>query len=306
MKSYIILISLFIVSTVINGQNKIALGNFDISPDDKQIIFSYRINDISAIYTINTDGTNLKKIIESDGTYFYISPKYSLDGSRFIYLRYGKDSNNGSIILANINGKDDVQLTNGDHIITEAIFSKGGDSIYFIRANEYDSYSPIGVKAPHDMDIYCMSLKDKKTVKVSNLKSYEISSISDYDNKYILLRFEGYKNGGLYFLDKKDGKLKDRIVPANNPRKLAEVYYIPNYSEKYNTMVFIAPYEIFEMNMTDKIAKSVFFNKGRHTINNLSIFKNSKEILFTTNDDRNLHIINYDGSNLREIKIVIN
>jgi Tol biopolymer transport system component len=304
MKSiYLLIATLFIIQTNASCQSNKSLRNFDISPDDKQIVFAYVKNHTSAVYTINVDGSNIKKIIGSNGDIFFESPKYSKDGKKFIYLLYKKDSNNGSINLTDIDGHNNEKLTDDNHIITEATFSRDGESVYFCQANEYAAYSPIGVKAPHNMDIYRIGIKDKKIVKVSNLKSYQISSISDQDDNYILMRNEAGSNGGMGLLTKGNVTEFKRMVPINDPRKLAEIYYMPTYSERFKMLVFIAPYEIFVMKLQDKIAKSVFFNKGRHDINNLCIFKNEKKILFSTGDDANLHTINFDGTGLSIISI---
>lgn len=302
---YLLILSLLSVNVNGNCQIRESLGNFDISPSGEQVIFSYIRNNNSTVYTINTDGSNLKKIIESNGEYFFVSPKYSKDGQKFIYILYKKDSNNGSINMVDIDGRNVEKLTDDNQIITEATFSRDGESIYFCKANEYAAHSPIGVQAPHSLDIYSIGLKDRKITKVSNLKSYGISSISDLDDKFIMMHLDAGPDGGLVLLEKENGKKLTRITPVNNPRKLAQVYYIPTYSERFKMIVFIAPYEIFVMSIQDKVAKSVFFNKGRHTINNLCVFKEEKKILFSTGDDFNLHTVNFDGSDLREIPINI-
>ena len=298
-----LLLVLIVIQSNVKGQKTKSLGNFDISPDDKQIIFSYLKNNVSAVYTINTDGSNLKKIISSNGDSFFVSPKYSKDGKKFMCILYKKNSYNGSLIISDIDGSNTDKLTDDDQIITEATFSRDGESIYFCKANEYAAYSPIGVKAPHGIDIYCIALKDKKINKVSNLKAYGISSISDLNDKYIMMRLEAGPDGGMGLLTKENGTEFKRMVPANNPRKLADIYYIPTYSEKFNMLIFIAPYEIYAMNLKDIVAHSVFFNNGGHDINNLSIFKNETKILFTTGDDFNLHTVNFDGTYLKIISI---
>ncbi|HEY9122931.1 MAG TPA: hypothetical protein VIO15_01235 [Bacteroidales bacterium] len=304
MRTFFIIISvLSIMNIKVKCQTNESLGNFDISSDDKQIIFSYVKNNISTVYTINSDGSNLKKIISSNGDSFFVSPKYSKDGRKFLYILYKKDSNNGSLNICDIDGRNNEKLTDDKHIITEAVYSRDGESIYFCQANEYAAYSPIGVKAPHDLDIYLLALKDKRITKVSNVKAYGISSISDLDDKYIVMRLEAGPDGGMGLLTKENGTEFRRIVPANNPRKLANVYYMPTYSGKFNMLIFIAPYEIYAMNLKDKIAQSVFFNKGGHTVNNLCVFKNEKKILFTTGDDFNLHSVNFDGTELRVIPL---
>lgn len=277
-----------------------SLRNFDISPDDKQIIFSYVKDSSSAIYTMNLDGSNLKRIVGSKD-YFLENPRYSKDGKQFIYLSFKKGALNSSINRYDLNGGYDEKLTVDNQIITEAIYSRDGESIYFIKANEYAAYSPLARKAPHDMDIYSVSLKDKEIQRLSTLKSYRMMCISDFDDNCILMRNEIGKNDGMGFLSKKDGTVFERIVPANNPGKQAEIYGDPTYSERFKILVFTAPYEIFSMNLKDKVAQSVFLNKGGADIAHIGIFNHEKKILFSLRDGLNLYKINFDGTDRQVI-----
>lgn len=273
---------------------------FDISADDKQIIFTYEKDSVSTIYVMNSDGSDLKKITSSKD-YFLENPKYSKDGKQFIYLSFKRGTLNSSINRCNIDGSSNEKLTADDNIITEATYSRDGESILYCKANEYASYSPLGHKAPHDMDIYSISLKDKKIKRLSNLKSYEITSISDFDDNYILMRDINGKNDGMGFLSKNNGIGFERLVPANDPRKLADIYGDPIYTQRFKILVFTAPNEIFIMNLQDKIAKSVFLNKGGVHIYHVSIFNNEQKILFSLRDDRALYEVNFDGTDLHTI-----
>lgn len=295
----IILIGLIITSNAWCKSNE-SIRKFDISPDDKQIIFTYEKDNVSAIYTMNSDGSGLKKILGSKDC-FLENPRYSKDGKQFIYLSFKRGALNSSINRCNIDGSNNEKLTADNHIITEATYSRDGESILFCQANEYAAYSPIGVKAPHDMDIYSLGLKDKKIKRWSNLKSYRMMSIFDFDENYILLRNEIGKNDGMGFLSKKNGTIFKRLVPVNDPRKLADIYYTPIYSERFKVLVFTAPYEIFIMNLQDKMAKSVLFNKAGADIDHICIFNNEKKILFSLRNGLNLYKVNFDGSNRQAI-----
>jgi len=54
------------------------------SPNSKQILFGHGGN----IYTVNADGTNLKKIIESDETYWYAWARWSPNGQNILFDKY--------------------------------------------------------------------------------------------------------------------------------------------------------------------------------------------------------------------------
>lgn len=303
---YFLIAFLFLFVNCTNSQKnrKIqSLGNFDIASDDSQIIFSYIKDNLSYVYKIDADGKNLVKVLSPEGDKLYISPKFSNDRLKILYIQRDRVTKKGAIFMCDISGKNKQQLSAGMNIITEAVFSRDGNSIFFCMANEYAAYSPIGVKAPHGTDIYNLRLIDNEISKISNLNAYDINSISELNDKSIMMRFEASKNAGIVLLSKDSGNIVNRIVPVNNPRKLPDIYYMPTFSEKFQTLVFTAPYEIFIMDINDKIAKTVFFNKGGHDINNLGIFKYERKILYTSNDDLNLHVVNYDGTGRRAIPI---
>ena len=181
-KHYIIslIMAIMLVSSC-KGQNTETegLGSYDISANDKQIVFSYSKNGVSSIYVVNNDGTNLKMIISSKGGDNFYNPKYSLDGKKLAFILNKKGSINSTLCLSNADGSNILYVTDDKQIITEATFSLNGEIIYFCKANVYEKYSPIGRKDAHDFDIYSVSLKDKRITKVSNLKSYGLSNVSD-------------------------------------------------------------------------------------------------------------------------------
>ncbi len=303
-------ISLILVIMLIpscKGQNveKEGLGSFDLSANDKQIVFSFLKNGVSSLYLINSDGTNLKKIINLKGENNFYNPKYSPDGKRIVFILSRHGCINSTLCISNSDGSGILYLTDDKHIITEATFSLNGEIIYFCKANVYEKYSPIGRKDAHDFDIYALSIKDKKISKLSNLKSYGLSNISELDNKYILIHIESGPDGGMYLYSKEKAIKERRLVPVNNPRQDASIYYTPIYSDCLNIIGFTAPYEIYIMSLKDNNAKLVFSNKGSNDISNIAFFKNQKKILFSKVGISDLFSINIDGTGIQTIPIII-
>lgn len=288
-----------------NAENE-GLGSFDISANDKQVVLSYSKSGVSSLYVINNDGANLKMIIGSKGgDDNYYSPKYSPDGKRIVFIRNKKSSINSTLCISNADGSDMLNLTDDKQIITEATFSLNGEIIYFCKANVYEKYSPIGRKDAHDFDIYSVSLKDKRITKVSNLKSYGLSNISELDDIYMLIHLEAGPDGGMYLYAKDNATEPKRIVPVNNPRQDASLYYTPIYSDSLKTIGFTAPYEVYIMSLKDKKAKLVISNKGSNDLSNIAFFKNQKKMLFSKVGGNDLFSINIDGTGLRTIPITI-
>jgi Tol biopolymer transport system component len=289
------------------GQNTESegLGSYDISANDKQIVFSYSKNGVSSIYVINNDGTNLKKLIGSNNGDNFYNPKYSPDGKMLAFVLNKKGSINSTLCLSNTDGSGILYLTDDMQIITEATFSLNGEHIYYCKANVYEKYSSIGRKDAHDFDIYSVHIKDKKTTKISNLKSYGLSNISDLDDSYMLIHLEAGPDGGMYLYAKDNATEPKRIIPINNPRQDASLYYTPIYSDTLKTIGFTAPYEIYIMNLKEKKAKLVFSNKGSNDLSNIAFYKNQKKILFSKVGSSDLFSINIDGTGLRTIPINI-
>lgn len=281
------------------------LGSFDISAKDEQIVFSYSKDGVSSIYVIDSDGSNLKMIIGSDDGDSYYNPKYSPDGKKLVFVLNEKGSFNSSLCLSNADGSNLQYLTDDKQIVTEATFSKNGELIYFCKANSYEKYSPIGRKDAHDFDIYSFNLKDKKVSRVSNLKSYGLSNVSDLDDTYLLFHLGAGLDGGMYLYPKDSSVRPKRLIPINNPRQDASLYYTPIYSESFEIIGFTAPYEIYMMSLKDKKAQLVFSNKGSINISNIAFFNNHEKMLFSKVGSSDLFTINLDGTGMQTIPIII-
>lgn len=56
------------------------IGFFDVSKDDKLIVFSIYANNEISIYQVDTNGNNLKKIVPASVDSNYFNPKFNKDG----------------------------------------------------------------------------------------------------------------------------------------------------------------------------------------------------------------------------------
>jgi Tol biopolymer transport system component len=281
------------------------LGSFDIASNDKQIVFSYSKNNVTSLYVSNIDGKNVNLLIGSSDGISYFNPKYSPDSKKIIFIANKKGSINSTLCIANSNGSDIINLTDDSQIITEAAFSNSGESIYFCKADEYAKYSPIGVKDFHGIDIYSLSIVDKKVAKLSNLNSYELGNIAEVDSNHLLFRLESGSESGIYLYTKDNSTLPQIIIPINNPRKDATFYYSPIYSDSLKLMAFTAPYELYVMDLKNKIANLVSSHVGKCDFGNIAFFKTQKKIMFSYVCSPDLFSINADGTELKTIPLII-
>jgi Tol biopolymer transport system component len=303
----ILTFSLFGLAT---GQNSplraslpIEINYFDISPDDKHIVFSAKENG-SSIYIANIDGTSPKNIIAATNDTAYYFPKYSPDGKKIVFIKSRRGSETGSLCIARSDGSRIQQLTDNEHLITEAIFSLDGKSIYFCMANVYKKYSPIGRTAPHDLDIYAININSGQIDKVSQLKLYSLSGISELDSINMLV--SSYSPEWEMYTFSKMGGTLNRLGPSNEIGEANNLLSDPVYSRYSKSIVFRAINRLYVMNKDDKIAKRIFWNEHGSQLWQTCPYNKSNRIMFTILNDSFLYSIKNDGTDIKKIAITIN
>ncbi len=112
----------------IDGTNKQKISNLNekylsgsfLSPDGSKVIFAqhrWGNSYYQDIFIINSDGSNLEKIMEGD------SPSFSPDGSKILFCRYNR------IYTSNLDGSDEQVLGNGHY----PSFSADGTKIIYLE-----------------------------------------------------------------------------------------------------------------------------------------------------------------------------
>ncbi len=107
-----------------DGSNPIGRPCF--SPDGEIIYFTADEDDLYSIYSVNVDGSGLRKLGEGQ------DPCVSPDGSKIVYCVYG---NNPAVWIMNSNGSQAKKLTDG----TRPAFSPDGKTIAYLSTplNEF-------------------------------------------------------------------------------------------------------------------------------------------------------------------------
>jgi hypothetical protein len=299
-----ILIFLMLISSSCNSENisRDAIGGFDISKDDQFVLFSYTKQGVSSIYKMPIGGGEANLLIGSNEGLSYVNPKYSPDGNKIVFIGYEKgDANNSSLYLANSDGTSIVSLTSGTGIITEAIFTTN-ETVIFLKANEYEKYSPIGVKDAHDFDIYSIHLPSKEISRLSNINAYGINHISVVDSNRILLRLEEGPNGGIYLFSRSEPETSRRLPFKDSPLKDESMYYNPVYSQEYNVLAFTAPYKLYKMNLESKEIELVYDATGTRNLDEIAFFNTQPRLLFTQQGLPVFYSISLDGEDLQKIE----
>lgn len=279
------------------------IENFDISPDGRQIVFSFLSNGMTSLHTVSADGGDGKAILKSD-EFSYTNPRYAPDGRSILFIGYDpKKVTNSSIFSSKADGGMVKQLTKGNEIITEAIFSGRGDSlIYYCKANEYQKHSPLGITNAHNFDIYSINTKNNQVTKLSNLDAYGVSSISEVQNDFMLFHIGAGEESGIYTFEIGNPIRLKKISPTNKPRR-DEQYGHPAFDSFHNVLIFTAPYQLYKMNLTENIA-TLIFDSGDSNIQIIRLLESRQKILFKKEVGKNmLELIDYTGGNLKKIRI---
>lgn len=301
-----LLISIFLTLQFIgctsNAEQNNALGTFDISPDDKVFLFSYFENDVSSIYESDANGDAKVILSDTKTKASFICPKYSPDGETIAFIKFEHGKNASNVFLLNKELNSIKQLTNTNFIITEIAFSSDGKRLFYIQAQEYGSYSPIGRKAPHKVDIYSLDLTSLQTTRITNLQSYGIDKVSEIKKDHLVFRAEDNEGGGIYMLSiTKPDSLKT-MKPQNDPREDVGLYYDPTFNPALGKMAFTAPYEIYTMSIETSLAERIY--RSNSHISNLVFFHHSPKLAFILDGENQITVIGIDGTGLGKINLI--
>ncbi|WP_221390854.1 hypothetical protein [Dyadobacter sp. NIV53] len=279
------------------------LGNFDISPDSKTIVFSYYKEGKSSIYRSDIDGYNVRLLVENDDSSF-INPSFSPKGDRIMFVAHKMGDLSGLLSILDIQKRQRQSFLIGSGILTEAIFLSE-DKVIFCSAKEYSKGSPVASKDVHSFDLYYLKLQKKIITKVTDLNSYGINRLAKLDSSKILMRINGNEaESGIYCLSLDKSNKLNKITPRNDPRMGSFLYYDPSYHSETHSIAFIAPYELYTMDVDSLMAKLIYRSNGS-IIQNVK-FANESSVFFLEADEKDIIFkFNIQGKILTKIPIVI-
>ncbi|MGX5688167.1 TolB family protein [Arcticibacter tournemirensis] len=302
-RSCLILCVLFIIVSCAKKDIKVSsIGLYDISKDDRHIVFSFNGKENkTSIFQIDTNGALLKEIIPASTDSIYYNPRYNSDGSKILFICSSSNANgHSSLYISNSDGSQKKRVLEVEEIITEAIFSDCERKIYYIGSKELGHSSPLGKDQPHLANIYSLNLEDGKVKQETNLDAYSIFRVSEYKCDSLLMYIPYPSTAGMVSVSKKTLQM-ERVQPANNPRNDSTLYYIPNYSKQFNMLAFTAPYELYIMSMVDKQAKLV--TREGSMISEFKFFNTKRRILYTNESQNCFYYVDFGGGNKRTLKL---
>ena len=260
-------LALFIATHSFAQKENVVTGNlspiFDISPDNKNLALAISTGPVSDIYLFSLAENKLAQIT-NDKTY-YSRPVFSPAGDKIIFLSKGLEKETSDLCSLDIASKKITNLTNGKTYVTEAAFLPGGNEIVYCGAGAITNYSPLARKAPHEIDLYSIRSDGSDLKKLTNFSAYEFSSITPNqkgDSLLCKLTVKGVE--GIYLLSLSDtGKTK--LEAVNNPRPgIGESFYSsPAYAKNNRQISFMAPYQLYLLNLADKKCEEAWSSFGK-------------------------------------------
>jgi hypothetical protein len=108
--------------------------------------------------------------------------------------------------------------------------------------------------------------------------------------------------GGIIMFPKNKASQIQYINPINPPRKDFTLFSTPIYSNQYNVLAFMVPYEIYLMDINKRESRLIFKSLG-NLIDDFCFFKQKRAILYTIQGEMKFNVANLDGTETKVIPI---
>ncbi len=281
------------------------MNGFDVSPDIKTIIFSYKEDSLYSVYAklINTNNRITYNIFKGPGN--YVNPKYSDNGKTIIALYYPKNKLRPEFHFYDLlSHKITKKIKVGDGFISDYIFSQS-NKIFYLQAKTFQSYSPIVPNAYHNYDIYELDINNLKSKKISNLNSYSIQEILNLGKDSLVISMQGYPDeSGLFFFNTDHNitnpKTLNKIMITNDTLRNSTMYSNPVLLTN-NNVLCASSYQLVMLDLKAKKEFPVLPSTGYH----YNIIRSVNDIIFYQQNDNtnNIYYFNLNEKKINSINI---
>ena len=285
--------------------NKITvhLTSFDISPDGRFIVYSFSSDgNKSDLYRVQLVDKSTK-VLASEKGYSFSSPKFSEDGSKVIFVGNNIKAMESSIWQIYQNGDSIKRIVVDKGYISEVIYSKYDKRLFYLKANEYKSYSPITPGAMHNFDIYSLGIDSLNVKKISNVKAYSLNSLEEFNKFKLIVSQRGIDiENGIFLFGKNSDSGLERIETKNDELRNSTGYSNPNVVTD-TTILCSSYYQLVKIDLENKLEKIILPSNGYH-FKEIRYNKRLKGIFFTKSDDTNtIYSVDINGRDFQEIVV---
>jgi len=285
--------------------NHSQIESFDISPDDRNVLLLSNSNGNTGLLEITMDGQAPKWILKPAIDEILSTPRYSPNGKKILFIKHKRTSISESIVcIANRDGTNIQELTHGDELITDAVFSAKGGAVLYCSSKKYKKYNKSKTKVTtetHGFDIYAINVNDGKDTQLTNHDALGIDNITEIEDRYILFHLTAHKKSGIFSFEKDNPERVMRIFPINGTQE-SDLLVNPGFAPE-RFILFVANSELYAMDMTTQKADRIYEAKGGHLIQMLRGFHTKSRVLLKQFDEQKLTALNTDGSEIKLINI---
>ncbi|MCJ7933835.1 MAG: hypothetical protein MUW56_09415 [Chryseobacterium sp.] len=293
---------LFFLYSCNKDKKESRLNGFDISPDIRNIVFSYKEDSLYHIFTKPINNGKASVIFKGLGN--YVNPKYIDNGKTIVALCYSRNKlapefHFYNIITHKITHK--IKVDSG--FISDYTFSS--NKIFYLQAKAFQSYSPIVPKSYHDFDIYELDLMTWKSKRISNLNSYSMREILSLGQDCLLISRQGEPNeSGLFLFNTKLGVNNSnplsKIMIENDTLRNSTMYSNPVVLTNKNILC-ASSYQLVMLDLKVKKEYPIFPSTGYH----YNIIRNVQDVIFyQQNDDTdNIYYFNLFNKKINTLNI---
>lgn len=315
MKFLLSVLGLFfiIISCSSTSQNSYSsIRGFDLSDDNRYIFYSLVSEKQTSIRRYNIEFGVDTVLLESATDKFHTDPQLSPGGDKLAFIESNKidffDSKIGVIDISTFE-VEYFLVPNG--IISSIMYSTFSEEIYFLLAQEYGHYSPIGVDAAHRFDLYSINLNTQKIQRLANEEAYGMYNLEELDSLHIAFFMREGKRAGVFEIRTSNPNELTKVAPKNDARtnfyvygkNKKPVYGHLAYNSENNMKALVCAYELLVMDRNERVAKSIMVSPESGQFADVQFFnKEEDKILFTKVKNPYFHVFEVSDSTFYKLK----
>lgn len=307
--------ALLLLSCSSTSQNSYSsIRGFDLSNNNQYIYYSFVAEKQSSIRRYDFGSGMDTILLQSSTAKFHSQPQLSPSQSHLAFIESDKsdffDSKIGIMDISTLE-VEYLEVPNG--IISDIVYSKYAQRIYFLLAEEYEHYSPIGVDAAHRFDLYSINLNTKETAQLTEVGAYSMHNLVELDSLNIALFMMDGDRQSTFEINIDDPSKINEVFPQNDVRTNFYVYGKNEkpvyghlaYDSETNTKALVCAYELFVMDRTEMVAKSVLVAPQSGHFADLQFFHGGEnKILFTKVKNPHFYILDMSDSSVNKFSVL--